>query len=85
MEATKITNMVQKSVRLPVDLQNRLDELTKRTGRSAAYYMREAIATNIDDLEDYYGIEKTMSEIRDGKAKLLNHDEFWREVDTVSD
>jgi len=85
METTKTTNMVQKAVRLPVDLQNRLDELAKKTGRTAAYYMREAIAAHLDDLEDYYDSEKAISEIRDGKAKVLNHDEFWKEIDNVSD
>ena len=79
----KTENMVQKAIRLPVDIHNRLDELAKSTGRTAAFYMREAIVSHIEDLEDYYASEKALTEIREGKAKLLDLKEFWDRVDNV--
>jgi len=42
------------AVRLSPDIEKRLDELAKKTGRTKTYYAREAIVEYIDDLEDYY-------------------------------
>ena len=42
------------ALRLPEDLENRLDALAKKTGRTKSFYAREAIAEYIDDLEDLY-------------------------------
>lgn len=45
------------ALRLPPDLERRLDALAKRTGRTKSYYAREAIIEHIEDLEDYYTAE----------------------------
>jgi RHH-type rel operon transcriptional repressor/antitoxin RelB len=42
------------AVRLPPDIEQRLDALAKKTGRSKSYYVREAILRQIEDIEDYY-------------------------------
>ena len=42
------------AIRLSPDIEKRLDELSKKTGRTKTYYAREAIVEYIDDLEDYY-------------------------------
>ena len=42
------------AIRLPPDVEKRLDRLSKKTGRTKTYYAREAIVDHIDDLEDYY-------------------------------
>ena len=42
------------ALRLPPDIEKRLDDLAKRTGRTKSFYAREAILEHIDDLEDYY-------------------------------
>jgi RHH-type rel operon transcriptional repressor/antitoxin RelB len=42
------------TVRLPADIEKRLDLLAKRTGRTKNFYVRQAILRHIDDLEDYY-------------------------------
>lgn len=42
------------ALRLPPDLERRLDALAKRTGRSKSFYAREAILEHIEDLEDAY-------------------------------
>lgn len=42
------------AIRLSPDVEKRLDELSKKTGRTKTYYVREAIIEYIDDLEDYY-------------------------------
>ena len=40
------------AIRLPEDIEKRLDRLAKRTGRTKTYYAREAVLAHIEDLED---------------------------------
>ena len=42
------------SVRLPEDVEARLDALARKTGRTKTFYIREAILEHIEDLEDYF-------------------------------
>jgi RHH-type rel operon transcriptional repressor/antitoxin RelB len=42
------------ALRLPKDIEERLDALAKRTGRTKSYYARKAIVEQIEELEDYY-------------------------------
>jgi RHH-type transcriptional regulator, rel operon repressor / antitoxin RelB len=42
------------ALRLPPEIEARLDALAKRTGRTKSYYAREAILVHIEDLEDAY-------------------------------
>lgn len=42
------------AIRLPADLERRLDDLARKTGRTKSFYARQAIVEHIDDLEDAY-------------------------------
>ena len=42
------------SIRLPADVDERLDCLANETGRTKTYYAREAIVEHIGELEDIY-------------------------------
>jgi len=42
------------AVRIPDDINNRLDLLAKQTGRTKTYYVREAILEHLDDFEDIW-------------------------------
>lgn len=42
------------AVRLPAELEKRLEKLAKKTGRTKTFYVREALADHIDELEDVY-------------------------------
>ncbi|WP_106797208.1 TraY domain-containing protein [Rhizobium sp. H4] len=53
------------ALRLPPDIETRLDELARRTGRSKSFYARQAI---IEDLEDIYLAEKRLDELREGES-----------------
>ena len=48
------------SIRLPEDLEQRLARLAERTGRTKSFYIKEAIAEQIADLEDFYLAERRM-------------------------
>jgi Predicted DNA-binding protein with an HTH domain len=59
------------AVRLPKDIETRLEVLSERTGRTKTYYVREAIVDHLEDLEDIYLAEQTLTEIRAGKQKTV--------------
>ena len=40
------------ALRLPPELEKRLDALAKRTGRTKSFYAREAIMRHLEDIED---------------------------------
>jgi RHH-type rel operon transcriptional repressor/antitoxin RelB len=42
------------ALRLPPEIEQGLDALARKTGRSKSYYAREAIVRQLEDIEDYY-------------------------------
>lgn len=64
----------QTAVRLPEHIYERLRTLSERTGRTATYYIREAIEEHLADIEDVYLAEHALREIRSGKAKPISFD-----------
>jgi RHH-type rel operon transcriptional repressor/antitoxin RelB len=40
------------ALRLPEDIESRLEALARKTGRTKSYYAREAILRHLEDLED---------------------------------
>lgn|GEM_PF-246346 len=71
----------QTAVRLSEETYARLQALAGRTGRTATYYIREAIETHLDDLEDIYLAEQVVERIRRGEEEVLSSAEFWRDLD----
>ena len=59
------------AIRLPNNIEKRLDRLAKRTGRTKTYYAREAILQHLEDLEDVYLAEKRLAEIRAGRVRTI--------------
>ena len=57
------------AIRLPAELEERLDTLAYRTGRTKTFYAREAIAKYIDDLEDLYLADAELTRVRAGRSK----------------
>jgi RHH-type transcriptional regulator, rel operon repressor / antitoxin RelB len=67
------------AVRLPTEIETRLDNLAKSTGRTKTYYVREAILEHLDDLEDLYLAEARLAEIRSGRVKTIPLEEVMKE------
>ena len=63
------------SVRFHKDLEHRLDVLAAETGRSKAFYIREAVAEYLDDLEDIFLAEKRLEELRAGRSRTYTLEE----------
>jgi RHH-type rel operon transcriptional repressor/antitoxin RelB len=68
------------ALRLPEDLEARLDALAKKTGRTKSFYAREAITEYIDDLEDLYLAQKRYALIEKGKSRTMALDEVERQL-----
>jgi RHH-type rel operon transcriptional repressor/antitoxin RelB len=49
------------ALRLPPDIEQRLDALAKKTGRTKSFYAREAILRQIEDIEDDYLARKRLA------------------------
>jgi RHH-type rel operon transcriptional repressor/antitoxin RelB len=60
------------AIRLPAEIEDRLDALAKVTGRTKTFYAREAILQYLDDLEDVYLAEKRLEDIRAGQTKTIS-------------
>lgn len=60
------------SVRLHKDTERRLDALSASTGRSKAFYIREAIEEHLDNLEDIYLAERVLERVRRGEEKTYS-------------
>ena len=59
------------AIRLPASIEKRLEKLARRTGRTKAYYAREAILQHLDDLEDVSMAERVMDRIRKGEERTI--------------
>lgn len=75
-----MTTLANVSLRLPVDLIERIESLAKLTGRSRTFYMQEAIKQKLEDLEDVYLAEQALIDIRSGKSSLYTLDEVEKEL-----
>jgi len=68
------------SIRLPEEVEARLETLARQTGRTKSYYARQAIVEKIEDLEDIYLAEQTFERIRAGNEDVISADEMWRDL-----
>jgi RHH-type rel operon transcriptional repressor/antitoxin RelB len=59
------------ALRLPPDIESRLDKLARLTGRSKSYHAREAILEHLDDLEDIYLAERRFADLRAGRSAAV--------------
>jgi RHH-type rel operon transcriptional repressor/antitoxin RelB len=59
------------AIRLPHSIEERLEKLARRTGRTKSYYAREAILEHLDDLEDMYLAEDALERIRSGEERTI--------------
>ena len=68
------------TVRLPREVEERIDRLARLTGRTKSYYLRELILKGLDDLEDYYLAADVLEKIRKGEEPTYSLEEVEREL-----
>jgi len=71
------------AIRLPEEIEQRLDVLAKKTGRTKSFYVREAILEHLDDLEDIYIAEKRLADIRAGRSTTVSLGEVMKRYGMV--
>jgi RHH-type transcriptional regulator, rel operon repressor / antitoxin RelB len=59
------------AIRLPPEIEARLAELARRTGRTKSFYAREAILHHLDKLEDLYLAESRFEDLREGRSESV--------------
>ena len=65
------------AIRLPPEIEERLERLAKLTGRTKTYYAREAILKHLKDLEDTFLAVERLQE----PAKRWTQDELEQGLD----
>lgn len=70
----------QTAVRLPDETYARLQALAARTGRTATFYIREAVEEHLQDLEDLYAAEQALIAHRRSGERALSLDELDAEL-----
>jgi RHH-type rel operon transcriptional repressor/antitoxin RelB len=68
------------AIRLPIEIEQRLEALAKATGRSKAFYVRAALLEHLGDLEDVYLAEQRLEDIRAGRSRTYTLEEAEREL-----
>ena len=69
------------AIRLSPEIEKRLEDLAKKTGRTKTFYARAAITEYIEDLEDIYLAEKRLEDIRAGRSKTIPIEEIMSRYD----
>ncbi len=68
------------AIRLPADIESRLEALAKETGRTKTYYAREAILRYLEDLEDVYLAEAVIERVDAGQEQVFSLEEVEKEL-----
>lgn len=63
------------AISLPEEIEIRLENLAKRTGRSKAFYAQQAILAYLEDIEDLYLAEQVKQRIDSGEERTLSLEE----------
>lgn len=59
------------AIRLPAEIEQRLADMAKKTGRTKTFYAREAILNYLEDLEDSYIAEKAWKKFKASGEKTI--------------
>ena len=68
------------SLRLPPEIEERLEALAKATGRSKSFYVREALLEHLEEMEDAYLAAATLERVRLGKERVFTTEEVRKDL-----
>jgi RHH-type rel operon transcriptional repressor/antitoxin RelB len=68
------------SIQIPAELNKRLEELARKSGRAKGEYLIEALDIAVGDLEDYYSAAEVLKRVRSGEEKTYSLDEVRKEL-----
>ena len=67
------------AVRLPQEIEDRLTVLSKKTGRTKSFYIRQALEEHLEDMEDVYLAEERFKTLE----KTVSLDELMNELEVA--
>lgn len=67
------------TIRLPADMERRLNVLAAATRRPKSFYVREALERSLEDIEDAYLAEAAYERFKAGGEKAVPLEEAMRE------
>jgi RHH-type transcriptional regulator, rel operon repressor / antitoxin RelB len=67
-------------IRLPEEIERRLDALAEKTGRTKAFYIREMIMSHIDEMEDCYLAAEVVERLRKGQERTFTAREMRQDL-----
>lgn len=73
------------SVRLEPEIEERLDNLARETGRTKNLLVQEAIERYLDDPEDVFLAERVLERLRRGKEKTHLAEEVEKKMSKTVD
>jgi len=68
------------TVRLPAELEARLNILAENTKRPKSFYVREALERSLEDIEDVYLAEAALERFRASGEKAVPLEEMERRL-----
>ncbi|MDR1685489.1 MAG: DUF6290 family protein [Desulfovibrio sp.] len=68
------------TIRLPQEMETRLNALSDATNRPKSFYVREALERSLEDLEDVYLAEAALERFRAGGEKAVPLEEVERRL-----
>ena len=69
------------SIRLDPGVEERLNFLATKTGRTKAFYLRELITRGMEDLEDYYLAADILERVRKDEEEILSSADVRKSLD----
>jgi RHH-type rel operon transcriptional repressor/antitoxin RelB len=66
------------AIRLPADIEDRLEALARRTGHTKTFFAREAILEHLGDLEALYIAERRLIANRAGQSESVPLEEVMK-------
>jgi RHH-type rel operon transcriptional repressor/antitoxin RelB len=68
------------AIRLPADIEERLNNLSARTGRTKTFYARQAIVEYLDELEERYWEDSVIDRWESSSKETISAAEFKSEL-----
>lgn len=67
-------------VELTPDIEQRLEALAARTGRSKREQLQDIIAQGVEDMEDYYQAAEVLTRVQHGQERVYSAEAVRREL-----
>ena len=68
------------AVRLQPEIEERLERLAKRTGRTKSFYARTAIEQYIDEIEELFWAHEVIAEWEASDKQTISAEELYAEL-----